>query len=303
MFISFLKLLLFFISRPLALYRVYPGAVAFLMTGPIQEAELAQQGLIEKGGEEIVLLTEDQRQIEAMYFPVKETIPESAEKFTDETRPTVIFCLGNDMFYQFQWELFEFYLKEGFNVMTFNYGGYRKSEGSPTAQRTFADVDAAYNFIKKSKETPDSRIIVHGLSLGGGPGAYLASKHPIHLVLDRTYCRVGDVSDNRALSSLANFMYPYDNVSRLKNVKGRIHLIEAQDDKMMKPKHVTELFDEIIRNRHPEASGEEYENLRLEYVTSTPGPHGACILRNKPQFDIPRENFINHFIVPISRQS
>ena len=167
MVFSFLKLLLFFISRPLALYRIYPGAIALMMAGPIQEAELAEQVLLEKGGESVALVTEDNRKLEAMYFAVKDTFPESAEKFSDEARPTVLFCLGNTMFYQLSWEYYEFYLKEGYDVMVFNYGGYRNSEGSPTAQRTYADVDSAYRFIKEQKGTPDSRILVHGLSLGG----------------------------------------------------------------------------------------------------------------------------------------
>lgn len=303
MVFSFLKLLIFFITRPLALYRIYPGAIALMMAGPMQEAELAEQELLGKGGESIALVTEDNRQLEAMYFAVEDSFPEAAAKFSDETRPTVLFCLGNTMFYQLYWEYYEFYLKEGYNVMVFNYGGYRNSEGSPTAQRTYADVESAYQFIKKNKGTPDSRILVHGLSLGGGPSTYLASKYPVHLVLDRTYARLGDVSENPALASLANFMYPYDNIAKIKELKGRVHLIEATNDRMMYPKHVNELFDEIIRVRHPEASTQDRESLRLQYVTTVPGSHSACVLLKNPGFDLPRNNFIEQVITPMSKAS
>ena len=303
MVFSFLKLLLFFITRPLALYRIYPGAIAVMMAGPIQEAELAEQQLIEKVEESISLITEDNRHIEGMYFAVKDTFPEAFEKFSDETRPTVLFCLGNTMFYQLYWEYYEYYLKEGYNVMVFNYGGYRNSEGSPTAQRTYADVESAYHFIKKNKGASDSRILVHGLSLGGGPSTYLASKYPVNLVLDRTYARIGDVSESRALAGLANFMYPYDNIAKIKELKGRIHIIEASNDTLMYPKHVNELFSEIVRTRHPKASLEERESLRLQYVTTIPGSHSACILLNNPGFDIPRVNFVEQVIAPMNKSS
>lgn len=299
MIFSFLKLLLFAIFRPLALYRIYTGAFAVFMVGPLQDAEIAEQQLINKGGESVVLITEDQRRVEGMFFSAEKFFPEGASQFTGEDRPTVLFCLGRSMYYQNFWNHYEYYLKQGLNVMVFNYGGYRKSEGSPTAQRTFADAEAAYQYVKKEIGTDDSRIIVHGISLGGGPSSYLASQHPVHLVLDRTFRRVGDVSEVSILAFLTNFMYPYEVAGKIKDFKGRIHIFESSNDEIMYPKHVKDIFDALVRARHPDASESSRESLRLQYVTTLPGGHDACALLEDRIYDKQREHFTRRMIDPL----
>jgi hypothetical protein len=296
---SFLKLLMFAIFRPLALYRIYTGAFAMMMVGPLQEAEILEQELRNNGGESVALITEDQRQIEGMFFSPEKLFPGEASQFNDENRPTVLFCLGRSMYYQLHWDHYEYYLKQGLNVMVFNYGGYRNSEGSPTAERTFADAEAAYGYVKDTVGTDDSRIIVHGISLGGGPSSYLASQHPVHLVLDRTFSRVGDVSEVSILAFLTNFMYPYEVAGQIKDFRGRIHIFESTNDEIMYPKHVEEIFNELVRVRYPEASESSRESLRMQYVSTLPGGHDACALVDDRIYDNQREHFTKRMIDPL----
>lgn len=293
MIIAILKYFIYILMRPLALYRIYPGALAFLMAGSIDDAQLKEHQLIDHGGEKVILTTSDHRQIESTLF-LNEKTPFAQER--KGVRPTVIFCLGNNMFYQLYLNHIDFYLARGFDVMAFNYGGYCKSEGTPTTEHTFQDVEAAYQFVKKRTGVPDSKILVHGESLGGGPASYLASKYPVHLVLDRTFSSVGLVSDNRILQSLANHFYPYLNADRIKETKGRIHLIAATNDRMMRPHHLQTLFDAVIASRHPLASDEEKIALKDRYITIVEGPHGACLLANDPIYEAAQQHFVEMFL-------
>lgn len=63
--------------------------------------------------------------------------------------------------------------KEGFNVMTYNYPGFWKSEGSITHESSLGSVQSAINFVKseyskQSFKTDTSDIILLGWSYGGG---------------------------------------------------------------------------------------------------------------------------------------
>lgn len=78
-----------------------------------------------------------------------------------------IFNLGNNL------------SREGFNVMTYNYPGFWRSEGNISHESTLGSVQSAINFVKsehsmRSFETDTSDIILLGYSYGGGM-ALLAS--------------------------------------------------------------------------------------------------------------------------------
>lgn len=69
--------------------------------------------------------------------------------------------------------------KEGFNVMTYNYPGFWKSQGNISHESTLSSVQSAINFTKskysmQSFETDTSDIILIGYSYGAGM-ALLAS--------------------------------------------------------------------------------------------------------------------------------
>lgn len=305
MVVALFKLLLFFFTRPLALYKIYPGALALIMAGSMQTAQIQQEELSTLGGENLILLTEDNRQLEAMYFSVNKIFPEASKKFSHEKRPTVLFCLGNDMLFQLAWPKIQFYLSHGLNVIAFNYGGYGKSEGSPSAERTFLDAEAAYQYISTTKKVPDHHILVHGFSLGGGPATHLASKYPIHLVLDRTYATLGQAANNFFLGILADYLYPYNNLEKIHKVKGRIHIVEADRDERMNPEQATQLLHEIARSRHPEALKDPNMEkvLRSVYVTTIPGKHNACVLHTPPLQEEAQNHFIECVLSPMVEDS
>ena len=64
----------------------------------------------------------------------------------------------------------------GFAVLAYDYEGYGTSEGQPSEQNTYRDIDAAFDYLVNQVGVPPERIILHGWSLGGGVAADLAAR-------------------------------------------------------------------------------------------------------------------------------
>jgi len=64
------------------------------------------------------------------------------------------------------------------DIFAYDYTGYGLSydQGPPTETQCYADIDAAYNYLRYKLQIPASHIILYGRSLGTGPSCYLASR-------------------------------------------------------------------------------------------------------------------------------
>lgn len=297
---NFLKTILFLLTRPLARVIIYTGSLHSFMFRKLRKAKANKKFLINLGGKNIFLKTSDNRKIDAMFFNNTQIYPDK-QYFTEETRPTVLFCLGNSSLYENCKDMICFYLTKGVNVMVFNYGGYGQSEGSPSVFSTYKDIEAAYDYIKKQHRTADRNIIVHGFSIGGGPATYLASKYPVNLVLDRTYSSLGNIAGG-FIGKIINYLYPYDNIKKISSVKGEIHIVEAVKDEVMAHHHTKSLFNEIIRSRHPDAHGEEIEALKSTYITIIPSTHTDCWLSNHLDVYSHERNSFSKKVIPSFKQ-
>jgi abhydrolase domain-containing protein 17 len=50
------------------------------------------------------------------------------------------------------------------------------STGPPSEEHCYSDIDAAYNYLRKTLRVPAQNIVLYGRSLGSGPSCYLASR-------------------------------------------------------------------------------------------------------------------------------
>jgi abhydrolase domain-containing protein 17 len=62
------------------------------------------------------------------------------------------------------------------NIMAYDYTGYGKSNGSPTEDGCYNDIEAAYNYLINERHILPEQIVLYGRSLGSGPSCYLAAK-------------------------------------------------------------------------------------------------------------------------------
>lgn len=64
------------------------------------------------------------------------------------------------------------------NLFAYDYTGYGMAydEGDPSENHCYADIDAAYDYLRHELGVPAQNIVLYGRSLGSGPSCYLASK-------------------------------------------------------------------------------------------------------------------------------
>uniref|UniRef100_A0A7S4W1K2 AB hydrolase-1 domain-containing protein n=1 Tax=Ditylum brightwellii TaxID=49249 RepID=A0A7S4W1K2_9STRA len=64
------------------------------------------------------------------------------------------------------------------NVLAYDYTGYglASGQGDPSEENCFADIDAAYSYLRYQLQIPSHKIVLYGRSLGSGPSCYLASR-------------------------------------------------------------------------------------------------------------------------------
>jgi len=76
-------------------------------------------------------------------------------------------------------------------VLIVDYPGYGKSTGPLDEATIYAHAEVAYAHLTEAEGVPPERLVLYGKSLGGGPAAELATRHPAAaLVLQSTFTSV-----------------------------------------------------------------------------------------------------------------
>lgn len=168
---------------------------------------------------------------------------------------TVLICSGSHGPYQkYVGTMADSYLQENYNVLLFNYSGFGESEGEPSENQIYADAEAAYQWLQNVKKVTDNKLIVHGYSLGGSAAAELGTKHPVPIILDRTFTRVRDAAKNqkaiglwgKIASSVVDNYLKFDNIDKLTRQNNRVLIYRAgNEDKTMTAEQFNKLRNEV----------------------------------------------------------
>lgn len=144
------------------------------------------QELLALGGDPILFITEDDKTLEEMYF----NNPNPAK-----SAKTILICSGSHSSHQtYTAPMVDALLKMGHHVMVFNYRGFGHSSGDVSEEGFYLDAEAAYQYLRETKEKSDNEIIAFGYSMGSAPATDLAAHHKIDLVLDRYFSSMEEVA-------------------------------------------------------------------------------------------------------------
>ncbi len=95
------------------------------------------------------------------------------------TDTVIMYCHGNKWHMDFYWQRAKLLAhtsgKNKYGVLMIDYRGYGLSEGKPTENGLYADVDAALAWLK-IKGLSNNRLILYGFSMGSAPVCELTSK-------------------------------------------------------------------------------------------------------------------------------
>ncbi len=89
-------------------------------------------------------------------------------------------------------------IDRGAGILAISYRGFPGSSGFASEQGLHLDARSAFNWLNEKRRIPNNRIVLHGLSLGTGVAAKLATEvDAAALVLEAPYTAIVDVAAER----------------------------------------------------------------------------------------------------------
>jgi fermentation-respiration switch protein FrsA (DUF1100 family) len=146
----------------------------------------------------------------------------------------------------------------GVNVLSVDYRGYGKSEGSPDEAGVYRDADAAYLYLLNSRRFSAENIFVYGHSLGGAVAVDLASRHPCGgLIVESSFTSVPEMARHIYHLPFAQY-FPhsrFDSLAKIARVRAPVMIIHGIRDAVVPFEMGEKLF---------EAAGEPKTFLRIQ---------------------------------------
>ena len=188
---------------------------------------------------------------------------------------TILYAHGNaeDLGYikQYLEKLRDF----GFNVLAYDYRGYGTSDGIPTENNAYHDIDAAYNYLVQDLKVLPQNIIVFGRSVGGGSAVDLAVRQPVGgLILESTFTSAFQVIIPAKILPFDKF----NNLDKIKRVNCPVLIMHGKADEIIPVTHGKKLYDaapspklylwveDATHNNFFWVAGEKYENILREFT-------------------------------------
>lgn len=143
--------------------------------------------------EDVFFKTADDQKLHGWFVPAgRDGSPEREPSLAGDK--TILFCHGNAGNISHRIDKLIFFHRLGYNVFIFDYRGYGKSEGRPSEQGLYLDVQAAYHYLK-ARGIPVQQIVGYGESIGGAVLIDLAAKRPMQaMILDSTFTNIKDMA-------------------------------------------------------------------------------------------------------------
>jgi len=171
------------------------------------------------------------------------------------------------------------YSENGFSIFAYDYHGYGKSEGRPSENKSYLDIQAAYRYLTGTLGISPKYIILHGRSIGTGPTIDLAAKTKVAgVILESPMLTAFRVITNISLFPVDK----YENNKKIKGIKAPILFIHAKKDEIIPFWHGQALFDlaenkkrfylveEAGHNDLVEIAGKHYWQNIINFADSLP---------------------------------
>jgi fermentation-respiration switch protein FrsA (DUF1100 family) len=191
--------------------------------------------------DDVRFTTEDGVRIAAWYV---------AGKNASNDASTVLFCHGNAGNLGDRATCIQAIHEMGLHVLIFDYRGYGDSEGVPSEAGTYADAEAAWDYLTATRGANPKNIVIYGRSLGGGIASRLALKHvPRVLLLESTFTSIVAMGKRMfpLLPVQALVRYSYDTAGRLPLMDCPVYVAHSPEDKTVPFTMGRTLFD-IAKN-------------------------------------------------------
>jgi pimeloyl-ACP methyl ester carboxylesterase len=156
------------------------------------------------------------------------------------TDTVILYCHGNKWHMDFYWQRAKLLAhvngKNHYGVMMMDYRGYGASEGEPSEEGMYTDVDACMAWLK-SKGLNSERLIIYGFSMGTASATELSSKPrtltPSKLILEAPFASAAVMVQDAARLNMPGAYVTdlkIDNAEEIKHVKQPFLWIHGLND-------------------------------------------------------------------------
>ena len=160
-----------------------------------------------------------------------------------KTDTVIMYCHGNKWHMDFYWQRAKLLAhvsgKNKYGVLMIDYRGYGLSEGKPTEDGLYADVDAALQWLKINGLS-NSRLIIYGFSMGTAPACELTSKprsmNPSKIILEAPFASADVMAnDGSSLNMPGSFFtnLKIDNAEEIKTISQPFCWIHGTNDNFL----------------------------------------------------------------------
>jgi fermentation-respiration switch protein FrsA (DUF1100 family) len=197
---------------------------------------------------------------------------------------TILLCHGNGGNISYLLDSLQLFHGLGLSCFAFDYRGYGRSTGRPTEAGTYLDAHAAYDWLTSVKGLGPDRIVLLGRSLGGSIAAHLAGRVPCGaLAIESAFTSYLEVATGLypylPVRWFARFLYRYDTLAYLKDVRCPVLVIHSRDDGLLPFELGVRLFEaarepkrfvELVGNHNAGflLSGDTYKEAWRQWLDS-----------------------------------
>lgn len=147
---------------------------------------------------------------------------------TITTDTIIVYCHGQSSHMDAYWQraklLANIGSKDRYGVLMMDYRGYGMSEGEPTEQGLYRDVESCLDWLK-NQGVSNQNVIVYGYSLGTVPAVEVAANYdafkPSKLILESPLASADNLSEESTLIGVSSEFLStlqFDNVDKIKRV-------------------------------------------------------------------------------------
>jgi len=175
----------------------------------------------------------------------------------------IMYCHGNKWHMDFYWQRAKLLAHSGgknhFGVLMIDYRGYGLSEGKPSEEGLYADVDEGLQWLKQNGLS-SSRLMIYGFSMGSAPATMLTanprSMTPSKLILEAPFASAATmVQDGSQLSMPASFVtnLKIDNGEEIKKVNQPFMWMHGNNDNFLNYKTHGQVIYDNYKGTYKEA--------------------------------------------------
>lgn len=158
------------------------------------------------------------------------------------------------------------------NIFAYEYTGYGMSTGEPYEQAIYADVEAAFKYLRDIIGVPWNEVVLYGRSIGSGPSVHLATRTACRaMVLQSPLLSIYRVAFQSRVT-LPGDMFP--NVDKIGHVHCPVYIIHGTKDEIIPFWHA----EDLVRNCR---KGCQYP----PYMVDGGGHNNLEIIARQPFYD------------------